>query len=642
MGSAAISPLGAGRPGLCRRLGTQRAGIWALLALVVALWLATRPYLGIVGDGRLYAVQALNALQHGHFADDMYFQFGSQDQFTLFSRLYAPFLALLGIGHGALVLTILTQAAWVAGLVLLVHALTGDIRQALIVAAAVIALPAQYAPLGFGELFVSPRLFSEALSMLALAVLLRGSRVWSLAILLASASIHPLATVPALAAWFCYQFRPRPAWFGAATVLLAVPVSLCLAGVAPFTWLGETFDPAWYDIVHERDPLVFLLEWRPIDHVVVLTNVALAICVFRLTSGRVRHFLGAVFVVGVGGLVVTVLGGDLGHDVFVVDAQAWRAMWLLTVVSHGVAALWLLRSMPRLRQFDARETMLLAGLALLLVARFVQPIYWLAAATLVAGCLIGLTGRMAPRVVRVVLLAMTGATAVAVAIAFAYGVDERAGEFWPAFVVLAPAVLALSAAWFVMTSATVTRRAAGMLAATSVVACAIAVSTWDQRTPWTRYVESGAASRDFAGVIPQRASVYWDGGIEMLWLGLDRSSYFSCNQGSGLLFSRGTAMAYLHRQASLFPLKEHDFADCMDPGQLEALDPRPISLEHACQREVGLDYVILGRRFDGVPAREWDAPVPLAVEWPNDPPGQRETTRRFFVYSCAEIRASGV
>ncbi len=239
MGSAAISPLGRADPDLCQR-------VWVLVALVIALWLATRPYLGIVGgDGRLYAVQALNALQNGRFADDMYFQFGSQDQFTLFSRLYAPFLALLGVGRGALVVTVLTQAAWVAGLVFLIHTLTRDLRQALLAAALVIALPSQYGPLGFGELFVSPRLFAEALSMLALAMLLRGRNVSSLAILLASASVHPLATVPALAVWFCYQFRPRPAWLGAAIVLLAVPVVLCVAGVAPFNWLGQTFDPAW-------------------------------------------------------------------------------------------------------------------------------------------------------------------------------------------------------------------------------------------------------------------------------------------------------------------------------------------------------------------------------------------------------------
>ena len=188
-----------------------------------------------------------------------------------------------------------------------------------------------------------------------------------------------------------------------------------------------------------------------------------------------------------------------------------------------------------------------------------QPVYWLAAVTLLAGCVVGLASSPPPTVARVVVLAMSCVTAVAVAIAFAFTAYAHPGEFWLAFASKAPVLLALAAAWGLLVMPwPANRRAVGMVAVAAAVACTISVSTWDQRTSWTRYVESGAASRDFASIIPQQASVYWDGGIEMLWLGLDRPSYFSCNQGSGVLFSRGTAMAYGHRRASLFPLKQFD------------------------------------------------------------------------------------
>jgi hypothetical protein len=154
-------------------------------------------------------------------------------------------------------------------------------------------------------------------------------------------------------------------------------------------------------------------------------------------------------------------------------------------------------------------------------------------------------------------------------------------------------------------------------------------------------VESGAASRDFSDVIPQQASVYWDGGIEMLWLGLDRPSFFSCTQGVGVVFNRGTAMAYAHRRASLFPLKERDFTECVEPDDGRPLDPRPTDLARACRREPDLDYLILSRLFPGVRSREWEAPVPLDVERPADAAGQPYRTRRFYIYSCADIRASG-
>ena len=88
----------------------------ALSLLVITLWLVTRPYQGIVDDSRFYTVQALNEMLHGRFADDLYFQFGSQDQFSIFSRIYEPFLAAFGMAWGNLVLTILADAFWLCGL----------------------------------------------------------------------------------------------------------------------------------------------------------------------------------------------------------------------------------------------------------------------------------------------------------------------------------------------------------------------------------------------------------------------------------------------------------------------------------------------------------------------------------------------
>jgi hypothetical protein len=179
-----------------------------------------------------------------------------------------------------------------------------------------------------------------------------------------------------------------------------------------------------------------------------------------------------------------------------------------------------------------------------------------------------------------------------------------------------------------------------VLGAAAVAICAVAAWQWDQRIPWMRYVESGAASRDFANVIPEHASVYWDGGVELLWLGLDRPSFFSRLQGTGALFSRGTAIAYAERRTNLFPLKEMDFGDCREHDHGEAITPRAIDLVHACQREAGLDYVILARRFPGIAARVWDAPAPLEVERVTDISRQTYQARRFYIYSCADLRST--
>jgi hypothetical protein len=321
------------------------------------------------------------------------------------------------------------------------------------------------------------------------------------------------------------------------------------------------------------------------------------------------------------------------------------------VIANIVAAIGLLRGAARLRQMPPQAMPLFAGLAMVLFARFIPLLYYFAAVTLLAGCLVALLGRTpsrsaaAARAARLVTLATSGATAVQVVLAFAAAAAAHWEVFGQAFAATALILLTLSAIWLLVTTlksgAAWNPRLAGTLALVAVAACAIAVARWDQRTPWTRYVESGAAARDLSGVIPDRASVYWDGGIEMMWLGLGRPSFFSCTQGVGVVFSRGTAMAYLNRRASLFPLKERDFEECVEPDDGRQLNPRPADLANACAKEPDLDYVVLGRAFPGVASREWDAPVPLTVERPADPGGKQISTRRFFIYSCATIRSFG-
>ena len=64
-----------------------------LLALHSVIW----PYRGIVHDATLYALQALNTARDGKFAHDLFFAFGSQDSFSIFSSVMGPLVSLLGL-----------------------------------------------------------------------------------------------------------------------------------------------------------------------------------------------------------------------------------------------------------------------------------------------------------------------------------------------------------------------------------------------------------------------------------------------------------------------------------------------------------------------------------------------------------------
>src|ERR1700723_1463535 len=77
----------------------------ALVLMPATIWLWLHGYHGLIGDAQIYAFQALARI-HPHLARDLYLQNTSQDQFTIFSPVYAWFIESLGLEHAARVLTL--------------------------------------------------------------------------------------------------------------------------------------------------------------------------------------------------------------------------------------------------------------------------------------------------------------------------------------------------------------------------------------------------------------------------------------------------------------------------------------------------------------------------------------------------------
>jgi hypothetical protein len=149
------------------------------------------------------------------------------------------------------------------------------------------------------------------------------------------------------------------------------------------------------------------------------------------------------------------------------------------------------------------------------------------------------------------------------------------------------------------------------------------------------------APKDLAALLPEKASVYWEGGLEMLWLRLQRPSYFSCDQGTGALFYRATAMAYKHRADSFWPLRVGDFTQL---DTCATFDPRPkpersrLGVAKLCFREPGLDYLVLTRPLDGMPAKIWNSPVYFQDVQSSAGKFFAPVAKRFYIYSCASVR----
>ena len=567
-----------------------RFRIIALLTAVALLWLATRRYFGVVFDARFYVLEALRDLHPAAYANDLYFQFGSQGRFSVFTKLYLPLLPAFGVGTTGVILTVLGQLLWLLGLFCLARRLAGDRLMWLSMAVVIGMLPLYPGGFTYGEGYVTARLFAEAFVMMGLSQL-STRPLLAIAVLLLAAALHPLMALPGLAVAFVWLALGQPRWWLVMVGGVAAAAVLGMAGIAPFTNLLRTVDPAWLAVIKARSMQCLLSSWPRDWFEQAFAVIAWAVAALVLAGPQHRRFLVAVLMVGVGGLACTYLGGDIAHNFLLIELQPWRTLWLLQLVSRIYIPLLLMGVLARTSLDTFRWT---------------------------------------------VVITMTLVTAACVARLVRY---PDAADFTVISLALAIAGLAIMAASLL---AGENRRGIAVVAAvTGMALIPVALSQWDARPLWIRYVESPQPPpKELTALLPAIASVYWEGGIEMLWFRMQRSSYFSCEQGTGVVFSRDTAMTYRRRAASLWPLRTSDF---YQSETCFAFDGQPqgrsrAGLAKLCAREPGLGYLVLTAPLDGLSAKAWQPPMRFVDIHMSDSRYPARATDRFYIYSCSQTR----
>jgi len=366
---------------------------------------------------------------------------------------------------------------------------------------------------------------------------------------------------------------------------------LALAGIAPFSNLLRTVDPDWFAVIQIRSMYCLLALW-PRDFWIQTAGIfAWASAALALAAPAHRRFLAAVFLVGAGGLACAFLGGDIAHNQLVLELQPWRSLWLMQLVAHITMPLVIAAALAR-TSFDASRGTVLLATGLILFSS----------------------------------LARLSRNASAENINFTF--------FSLALVAAACAVIATQ----LLPQHRNRRTVALAFALSGLALLSLALWRWDARSPWLRYVASSEhPPRDLAQLLPAGASVYWEDGLEMLWFRMRRPSYFSCEQATGALFYRQTAMTYRYRAASFWPLRTSDFTRW---DNCAILDPRPppqrnrAGLQNLCRREPELDYVVLKAPLDGVMPKIWTAPV-LFQELQGS---ARAVSEPFYIYGCSLVR----
>lgn len=583
---------------------------WIFLGVLI---LYLRPYTGIRHDATLYLAQALYHNFPGEFQHDLFFIAGSQASFTLFPRILAALLDNWSAGPVFLWMTLLGRVAFYAAAWRLLSTIFPPTWR-LPAVFALACLPTHYGAFGifsYAEPFLTPRIFSEALSLMALACLVRGRRTWlTIFFLGSSALLHPLQAISAgLVAWCWLTIHDRRWLF----VLLGIVPMAALAalGVPPLNQLFEQFDAAWMQRLLDYNPHVLLLEWSPRDWCVVLTDVFLLTRVRTLAEpgSPLRPLASAALIATCISLGASALLGDMLRLVLPVGLQIWRTLWIVHLLS--MAALpWLITRQWQIDSPDRIQSLLLVATAALGAALPSIMLPW-AVLGLIPLYQVWPAWRNSVSVVTVRFVQLGICLAALIGLArYALGslrIFQLGGGNWDLVRIdvmlmshpLVIAALVSGLGWIYMRSSDRGQLGTALL---TCVALAGAAATWDARSDWSRAIESATNRPDAFGTpIKSGTDVYWYSRETAIgpWLVLNRASYFSPIQMSGQMFNRGTAILSKARKAQIGILElQAGICEIMDlaKGSSTACWASEAAMQMACRHSPSTsapEYIVL-------------------------------------------------
>jgi hypothetical protein len=560
----------------------RKLGLAVVLLLCVSTWALAHGYRGIEHDACLYTLQALARLRPDSLAQDVFLRFGSQDRFTLFSPIYAALIGRLGVGPAAAVLTLTFQLAFLAGATVLARRVMPT-SMALLGVAVLLAIPGFYGAdrvFRVVEPFVSPRMAAEALVLFALAAALGCRRKLALGLLAAAMLLHPVMAAVGFAALVLpHRGLPR-----SQPGLLLAGAGVLLAAAAAV--IGR-LDSTWLGLIEGRSPYAFLTHWSLEDWGRTAVPLAtLAVGSRVLGSSGARDLCQAALWASLAGLALTLVGCDGLRLTLVTQLQPWRWLWLATTV----AALLL----PAIAGAGWQSPVAGKITTLLLVSTWIFAAGMLALLTsLAAVASLGLARYSARPELRHVLYGSVGLLLIA-------GVNSIASNLLFLESFYADPQIPL---WI--------RHVAGVTGDGSIPVAAVLLATWlarhERGTPalvllaalagmvcialfpdaWRRWSQQRfpavlvAQFASWRALIPPGAAVFWSESALESWVLLERPSYLSVLQSSGMMFSRAAALELQRRADALRGVVPATAYLRLDGGGA-GIGPSSSQLEQAC------------------------------------------------------------
>lgn len=534
----------------------------ALALMALATWLLLRGYHGLLGDAQLYAFQALARI-HPHLASDLYLENTSQDQFTIFSPLYAWFIESWGLEHAASALTLgftlwLLAAAWS-----IARTLRG--RDAAWLAVIFLLIVAgSYGGSGvfrFSEDFLTARLPAEAMIATSLACYFRGFKVLGFVTATAALLMHPLIALPGLLLLICLSIPIRVSVVGA--IVCALGASLMSGAATRFAWVSNLFpviDLAWSNVAQERSQFLFLQLWSFRDwELNVRPFFYLTLAAMALPDARIRRLCVAAGIVGATGLAVSFIAGALGPVAILVQGQAWRWVWIATFVSALLVPAIVLQIWPDEKCGPPCALLLVTGLTLPAVdgtaCVSLGLVLWLMKSSLPVRA-----GPLLRWIAWVLLAAILCWIAVRnwSIVASAIPTSSVAGPIRDVFGLQFFVTLIAALVWWCVRSS----RTAWTPTLVSAALLALSIFMLPSAFEQSRTLALAADIAEFAdweAAIPPTSTVLVTPPRDVgtfVWFTLQRPNYLALDQSAGVVFSRSTALEVKRRSEILSPLMD--------------------------------------------------------------------------------------
>lgn len=607
--------------------------------LGIAMLLLLRRYWGIDHDAALYLGEALARRSPEIFSHDLFFAHEGQGRYTVLPWLLAQAMAWLEPAKlffwGSLLgLLAFAAASWFSLRFLLPES------QRYWAWLGVLVLPSMYGRsviFSYAEPFLTPRPFAEALSLLAIGLGIRRRWIAALTCAAMAGIFHPLQAIAfVFVAWPWAVMRDRR-WLHAVWLLGPI-IALGFIGLEPFDGLFTTIDEAWLKELREFNGQLFVTGWSIVDYKLAAFDALVLIYAWRSLPTTFGDWCLAACCGLVLGITASLALVDGLHLALPSGLQLWRVHWLAHWFAVAAIASLLYRdAMAR----DATRILLLCLSATLAWGTSIWT--WIPLVVLYAAWPF-VAERAQPRVLRLLgasfavgLLLLLASHVATEFFAFReahyrldfYALDRRLLTF--PIVALGLPVLGLLA-WKRLAS-----RARWLLFVIALCPLAVlAASRWDARPPVPRALEQHAARPDLFGTaLPEDAQVYWDSvSLVGTWLVLQRADYFSPQQLSGLVFSRGTSLDARQRLLRLDRILQES-AFCKDPSRSE-IERKSCAVSDDGMRQtcgpgdsMAPDYLVL----------PFKQPQRALGSWSIRDDATGETLAEYWLYGCAQVMA---